>query len=129
MRYRLLSLLSDIENAIRCSMPEEDAAVLVTSRIVSYNSGLARLALRNRTMGGFTQRGQMELQHFHLADGTVCVKVFLSWAGSPVRREVDLFTIPGVKWDPEVQRIAEAWLDGPPPIPAQAEHPPMQATG
>ena len=128
MRYRLLSLLTDIEKAIRCSMPEEDAAVLETSRIISYHSGLARLTLKARSFAGLDPRGQMELQHFHLADGTLCVKVFLGWAGNPARREVDLFTLPGVKWDPEVQRIAEAWLDGP-PLQVSAEHPLMAAAG
>jgi hypothetical protein len=114
MQYRLLSLLADIEKAIRCSMPDSDGTTLESSRMVSFHTGLARLSFRNRTANGTEPRGQLQLQHFNLADGRVCVKVHLSWAGSEANRTIELYTLPGVEWGTEVQRVAEAWLDGPP---------------
>ena len=114
MQYRLLSLLADIEKAIRCSMPDSDGLTLESSRMVNFHTGLARLSFRARGSGGQEPRGQLQLQHFNLADGRVCVKVHLGWAGSEAQRTIELYTLPGVEWSTEVQRIAEAWLDGPP---------------
>lgn len=114
MQYRLLSLLTDIEKAIRCSMSDSDGLTLESSRMVSFHTGLARLSFRARSAGTTESRGQLELQHFNLADGRVSVKVHLSWAGSAAHRTIELYTLPGVEWTSEVQRVAEAWLDGPP---------------
>ena len=114
MQYRLLSLLADIEKAIRCSMPDSDGITLESARMVNFHTGLARLSFRARTLSGTEPRGQLQLQHFNLADGRVCVKVHLGWAGSEAHRTVELYTLPGVEWGTEVQRVAEAWLDGPP---------------
>jgi hypothetical protein len=128
MQYRLLSLLADIENAIRCSMSDSDGLTLESSRMVSFHTGLARLSFRARGPCGPEPRGQLQLQHFNLADGRVCVKVHLSWAGSDAHRIVELYTLPGVEWRTEVQRVAEAWLDGP-PVGAVAENSLLAATG
>ena len=114
MQYRLLSLLSEIEKAIRCSLPDSDGLTLESSRMVSFHTGLARLSFQARGSGGLEPRGQLQLEHFNLADGRVSVKVHLSWAGSEAHRIVELYTLPGVEWSTEVQRVAEAWLDGPP---------------
>ena len=114
MQYRLLSLLADIEKAIRCSMPDSDGITLESSRMVNFHTGLARLSFRSHSLNGAEPRGQLQLQHFNLADGRVCVKVHLSWASSDVHRTVELYTLPGVEWGTEIQRVAEAWLDGPP---------------
>jgi hypothetical protein len=114
MQYRLISLLTDIEKAIRCSLPDADGTTLESSRMVSFHTGLARLSFRARGPNGTEPRGQLQLQHFNLADGRVSVKVHLSWAGSDAHRFVELYTLPGQEWSTEVQRVAEAWLDGPP---------------
>ena len=118
MQYRLLSLLADIEKAIRCSMPDSDGIALESTRMVNFHSGLARLSFRARTSHGAEPRGQLQLQHFNLADGRVCVKVHLGWAGSEAHRTIELYTLPGVEWGTEVQRVAEAWLDGMPSVSA-----------
>ena len=96
--------------------------------MVSFHTGLARLSFRARGPGGPEPRGQLQLQHFNLADGRVCVKVHLSWAGSEAHRIVELYTLPGVEWRTEVQRVAEAWLDGPPAA-AASDHQMLAATG
>jgi hypothetical protein len=114
MQYRLLSLLADIEKAIRCSMSDSDGMTLESSRMVSFHTGLARLSFRARGTNGPEPKGQLQLQHFNLANGEVSVKVHLSWAGSAAHRVIELYTLPGVEWSTEVQRVAEAWLDGPP---------------
>jgi hypothetical protein len=128
MQYRLLSLLADIEKAIRCSMPDSDGLTLESSRMVSFHTGLARLSFRANGPGGPEPRGQLQLQHFNLADGRVCVKVHLSWAGSAAHRVIELYTLPGVEWSTEVQRVAEAWLDGP-PVEVAGANSMMAATG
>jgi len=128
MQYRLLSLLADIEKAIRCSLPDEDGITMESSRMVSFHTGLARLSFRARGPNGVEPRGQLQLQHFNLADGRVSVKIHLSWAGSEARRTVELYTLPGVEWRTEVQRVAEAWLDGP-PMGVASEPSMMAATG
>ena len=82
--------------------------------MVSFHTGLARLSFRARGPNGTEPRGQLQLQHFNLADGRVSVKVHLGGAGSDAHRIGELYTLPGVEWRTEVQRVAEAWLDGPP---------------
>jgi hypothetical protein len=128
MQYRLLSLLADIEKAIRCSMPDSDGLAMESSRMVSFHTGLARLSFRACGSGGPEPRGQLQLQHFNLADGRVCVKIHLSWAGSAAHRTIELYTLPGVEWSTEVQRVAEAWLDGP-PAGVPGESPVLAAAG
>lgn len=95
-------------------MPDSDGITLESARMVNFHTGLARLSFRARTSGGLEPRGQLQVQHFNLADGRVCVKVHLGWAGTEARRTVELYTLPGVEWGTEVQRVAEAWLDGMP---------------
>ena len=128
MQYRLLSLLADIEKAIRCSLSDSEGLTLESSRMVSFQTDLARLSFRARGPGGPEPRGQLQLQHFNLADGRVCVKIHLGWAGSEAHRIVELYTLPGVEWRTEVQRVAEAWLDGP-PVGVAGENPLLAATG
>ena len=113
MQSRLLSLLAEIETAIRANMPDDDGSSLESSRMVNFHTGLARLNLRARTALGPEPRGQLQLQHFSLADGRACVKIHLTWAGSESHRTIEVYTLPGLDWKVQVNRVAEAWLDGP----------------
>jgi hypothetical protein len=81
--------------------------------MVNFHTGLARLTLRARTANGFEPRGQLQMQHFNLADGRACVKVHLSWAGNDHHRTIEIYALPGMDWHVQVNRVAEAWLDGP----------------
>jgi hypothetical protein len=113
MQSRLLSLLAEIESAIRASQPGGDGASLESSRMVNFHTGLARLTLRAHTATGPEPRGQLQMQHFNLADGRACVKIHLTWAGSDSHRTIEIYTLPGLDWRVQVNRVAEAWLDGP----------------
>jgi hypothetical protein len=112
MQYHLLSLLTEIENAIRAVQAATGGASMDASRMVNFQTGLARLSLKMKTAADFETRGHVQLQHFHLSDGRTCVKVHLSWTGSDARRTIDLFTLPNRNWSGEAQRVAEIWLDG-----------------
>ncbi len=109
-------------------MPDSDGMTLESSRMVSFHTGLARLSFRACGSGGQEPRGQLQVQHFNLADGRVCAKIHLSWAGSAAHRTIELYTLPGVEWSTEVQRVAEAWLDGP-PAGVPGENPVLAAAG
>jgi hypothetical protein len=112
MQSRLLSLLAEIETAIRASLPEGDAG-WESTRMANFHTGLARLTLRVQTPTGPEARGQLQMQHFTLADGRACVKVHLTWAGTDARRTIEIYAVPGMEWRAQVHRVAEAWLDGP----------------
>jgi hypothetical protein len=81
--------------------------------MVNFHTGLARLTLRAHTATRSKPRGQLQMQHFNLADGRSCVKIHLSWAGSDSHCTIEIYTLPGLDWRVQVNRVAEAWLDGP----------------
>jgi len=129
MEYRLLSMLAEIENTIRMSQPDEDGTTLESTRMVNFHTGVARLTIRARTPSGIQPRGQLQLQNFQLADGRMCLKVNLSWAGIEACRTVEIFTQGEMSWSREINRVAEAWLDGPPAGQVEADHGLLAAAG
>jgi len=52
------------------------------------------------------------LQAFNLADGSLCLKAYLSWTGTSSEVIHAIYAKPGISWDVEGQRVAELWLDG-----------------
>ena len=55
------------------------------------------------------------LQGFTLADGQICVKAMLEWTGVSKPGVQAVYPKEGFNWAGAAHRIAEAWMDGPPP--------------
>lgn len=104
MAPRLLSLLSYIQNALIDQ--GSPVATEPVQRSVSYYKGLARLV--------FGDGGTITLQNFTLADGQICVKAALLWAGAedPVIHAIyphgDTHD-----WKSSAENVAVAWMAGP----------------
>ena len=116
MNIRLLSFLSDFENALRADDPAPaDGGNWECVRTVNYQLGLARLSLTVRTpTGGLEPRGTVMLQFHSLADGTPCLKASINWSGCDERRTIPIFSKPGVEWRSEARKTAAEWMAGPP---------------
>lgn len=55
------------------------------------------------------------MQSFTLADGQICVKAMLEWAGIAQPGIQAVYPTDSFNWAGAACRIAEAWMDGPPP--------------
>jgi len=111
---RLLSLLTDIERAIRLESNADETAIWDTARIVNFKNGLARLSLTVRETDSGMPQGTVLVQHFALANGSFCVKANLSWEGSNATSILSVYDTPALNWKLESARIASTWLAGPP---------------
>lgn len=115
MHSRLLSFLSDFENAIRADDPAPDDGSWETNRAVNYRNGLARLQLAvNLPDRSVRPRGNVLLQSYNLADGTACLKAHLGWTGTEASAVQAIFTKPGNNWKSAARRLAAQWMAGPP---------------
>jgi len=82
MSPRLLSFLSDIETALSAADPAPQGGTWQSTRTVNNYLGLGRLYLSTRYNPERLQPlGAVQLQSHRLADGSVCLKAFLSWTG------------------------------------------------
>lgn len=104
MAPRLLSFLSQIQTALT----EQGAATASqpSQRSVSYHKGLARIV--------FNDGGSISLQNFVLADGQMCIKAALLWAGhaEPVIHAI----YPRGRahdWQASAESVALLWVTGP----------------
>lgn len=112
---RLLSFLTDVEQALIKETATTTGPSWITSRMVNYHHGIARMTLRPATDTGTSQvRGAIFLQGFELADGSLCVKASLNWQGSDEFPVIAVYAKPSIDWRAEAARIASAWLAGPP---------------
>ncbi len=104
MAPRLLSFLSQIQTALT----EHGVAIASqpVQRSVSYHKGLARIV--------FNDGGAISLQNFILADGQMCVKAALLWAGcmDPVIHAIYPHG-DAHDWRASAESIAMAWAAGP----------------
>ena len=113
MPTRLLSLLSDIEQAMKANDPSPDGGTWENLRIINYNQGLARQTIAVRSTAGVTApRGTILLQGYVLADGSQCVKANLSWQGIENATVYAIYAKPDTRWNSEASQIAIKWLDG-----------------
>jgi hypothetical protein len=113
MSNRLLSLLSEIEQAMKANDPSPDGGTWETLRIINFHQGLARLTLAVRSTAGATApRGAVLLQSYLLADGSQCVKANLSWHGTETTAVYAIYAKPETNWHGEASQIAIKWLDG-----------------
>lgn len=116
MHARLLSFLTDFEQALLADDPCPDEGTWETSRTVNYHRGLAQLILNVRTTTGVTPRGSVFLQGHILADGTPCVKAILGWHGSTQNRICSIYSKPDLNWKSEARKAAAEWMAGPPTV-------------
>ena len=114
---RLLSFLADIERALIAGSPVLEGGAWESQRMVSFHHGLARLTLVPRA-GVDLPGGNVFLQSFSLADGSLCLKASLSWKGSEALQVIPVYSTPNLSWKLEASRIATAWLQGPPAMSA-----------
>jgi hypothetical protein len=115
MATRLLSFLTDVEQALLKEAASNMGPSWVASRMVNYHHGVARMTLTPATDTDPSQlRGSVFIQGFELADGSLCVKASLNWQGSDAFPVIAVYAKPGVDWRAEAARIASIWLAGPP---------------
>ncbi len=111
---RLLSFLTEIENALVAESPVVDGGAWTSVRMVNFHQHLARVSLTARPGVELpVSGGAIFLQSFALADGSICVKANLAWNGSHSQATHAVYTTPGTNWKLEASRIASAWLEGP----------------
>jgi hypothetical protein len=115
MHTRLLSFLTDVENALAADDPTPSDGSWDTSRTINYHLGLARLTLGVRMAGQKTEvRGAILLQCYKLADGTPCLKAALTWTGNTATIVRSIYSKPDVSWTSEARKVGAEWLAGPP---------------
>jgi hypothetical protein len=123
MATRLLSFLNDVEQALITQSASAGHSWL-TSRMVNYHHGLARLTISPAAGSDAAQmRGTIFIQSFELADGSHCSKASLSWQGVDSFPVLAVYAKPGTDWKAEAARIAGVWLTGGAPVLASAEAP------
>jgi len=109
---RLLSFLNDIEHALNADEPSPQGGAWENTRTINYHQSAARLTLGARTGSGAVQPlGAVTLQAFELADGTSCLKAYLSWAGSQSEAIHAIYSKPTLNWASEARRVAAGWLN------------------
>ena len=114
MATRLLSFLNDIEQALLKEGPGTPPG-WSCQRIVNFKDGLARMTLSRPVEGeNAPAGGAILVQSFVLADGSLCLKAVLSWERSPATTTIAVHAKPSVNWADESQKIATAWVSGPP---------------
>jgi hypothetical protein len=114
---RLLSFLSDIERAVLAESPVVDGGAWESTRMVNFHHNLARLTLKPRNPEEVPfPPGAIFLQAYALADGSLCLKASLNWAGSDAFPVISVYSTPQTNWKLESSRIASTWLEGPPAI-------------
>jgi alkylation response protein AidB-like acyl-CoA dehydrogenase len=113
MSPRLLSFLSEIEFALNADEPAPEGGAWQSTRTVNHGLGLARLYLATRFNPERLQPlGSVQLQSHRLADGSVCLKAFLSWTGRTTEAVHAIYDQPRIDWAAEARRVAAVWLSG-----------------
>lgn len=119
---RILSFLSDIEHALVAEASMAGLGSFEIFRMVNYHQGLGRMSLSERTAeGALEPKGDILLQSFSLADGSLCLKANLHWAGSEARTVMSVYSKPRMNWKAEAGMVASAWLSGPPAVALTSE--------
>ncbi len=115
MATRLLSFLTDIEQALRAETASNGVPAWEIGRMVNYHHGLARMTLvAPEGAEAVAPGGAIFLQSFLLADGTLCLKASLKWQGSDAFPVIAVYSKPQLDWKTKAAQIASAWLAGPP---------------
>jgi len=130
MPPRLLSFLTDIEKSIMADEPSPRGGSWVNTRSVSYHFGIARISLACKRDGGsVAPLGEVLLQSFSLADGSICMKATLRHAGSAGPKTLSSFPSSVQSWTAEARKFAATWLaDYNSEAPVETANEPMAAT-
>jgi len=110
---RLISFLTEIEQALLLEANATDRSPWHASRVVNFQNGLARLTLTCTEDVGLPQ-GAIDLQRYCLADGSFCLKAQFQWQGATAGRTLSIYETPLLNWKLEASRLASDWLAGPP---------------
>jgi hypothetical protein len=112
---RLLSFISEIERALLAESPVVEGGAWESTRMVNFHSNLARLSLVARPAAELpVTGGEIFLQGFALADGSLCLKATLNWRQRDAQTVIPVYDVPGLNWKLAASRIASAFLEGPP---------------
>jgi hypothetical protein len=101
---------------LQAESPAPTEGAWETSRMINFQTGLARISLGARS-DATTGRslGSILLQAFDLADRSFCLKANLFWTDRQAAEVVHaLYEKPGLDWAGEARQIATKWLAGPP---------------
>ncbi|MGH7996792.1 MAG: hypothetical protein ACREFX_10610 [Opitutaceae bacterium] len=110
---RLLSFLTEIERALQADDPSPLGGSWESARSVNYHQGLARLTLGARKSGEApVPLGAILIQEFRLADGSICLKSRLGWAGAAEGESHAIYESPETLWSTEARRVASLWQAG-----------------
>ncbi len=110
---RLLSFLTDTEHALVAEAGMVGGGIWEVTRMVNYNQGLARMTLTERVDGGKPEvKGNILLQNFTLADGSLCLKANLHWKDTAESIVLSVYSKPRTNWRAEAGMVASAWLSG-----------------
>ena len=120
MDARLVSFLTLIENSL--TSVESPAVKTRPQRMMNFNKGLARMVFADGS-------GSISLQAYVLADGQVCLKAALNWAQSGAVSTQTFYPKEGYNWAGAAEKVAYAWMDGPPETVASAPVSTQQAEG
>jgi hypothetical protein len=113
MSPRLLSFLTEIETALGEIDPSPQGGAWEGNRMVNNCVGLARLFLSVRVGPDRLQpTGAIQIQSHRLADGSVCLKAYLSWTGSDAETVHAIYDRSQMDWRNEARRLASAWISG-----------------
>ncbi|HZZ57066.1 MAG TPA: hypothetical protein VFE31_04490 [Opitutaceae bacterium] len=108
---RLLSFLTEIERAVAADEPSPLGGTWENSRTVNYHEGLARLTLIARAGDKPQPVGTVVLQSFVLADGSRCLKAYLSWKDGAATTTLAVYETPALDWPAQARAIATTWLN------------------
>jgi hypothetical protein len=115
MSSRLLSFLSDIEQALLADPIAKGSGTWEISRMVNYDNHLARMTLApRRAEASDGPAGSIFLQAYELANDTACLKASLHWNGQERYSMLTVHAKGASDWRVEATRIAKAWFAGPP---------------
>lgn len=128
MATRLLSFLSDIEQALLKESAASMGPIWTATRMVNYHQGLARMTLvpPPATEEPAPHGGTILLQSFLLSDGSLCLKAVLGWEGSTQSALISVYSQPRVDWRAEASGIAARWLAGPAAVASASAAAPAQ---
>ncbi len=99
---RLLSLLTLIEKVLMNELDPPLAGPV--DRTVNFHKGLARI--------GLCDRGAVLLHSYTLADGQICVKAVVTWAGKQESATMSIYPGENFDWFTAAQKIAQGWIAG-----------------
>jgi len=112
---RLLSFLSEIENALSSGTVNPGESKWTAARMVNFHQKLARLTLKpTSSSDNELPSGEIFVQTFSLANDAVCLKASLNWDHSVASPVISVYSNSLTNWQQEASQIAAKWREGAP---------------